>query len=318
MTSSPAIVVVGSLNADLVARVDRFPAPGETVRGSRFEVFPGGKGANQAYAAARLGGTVALIGQVGNDGYGDWLRTQLRDGGVDVHGVGTDAATSTGIAVITTDRTGENTIVVIAGANGRVTPERLESSGAAIERASVVLLQLEIPLEAVGAVAARARAGGARVILDPAPAAPLPHALLALASVVTPNETELAALAGHDDAMPPIATDDLDRLARRLIERGAPAVIVKRGERGARFVTAGRAIDIPAPAVEAVDTTAAGDAFNGALAVALAEGASMDAAMPFACAAASLSVTRPGAQPSMPDRQEVEAFLAARRGGRRS
>lgn len=316
MTSSPSIVVVGSLNADLVARVDRFPAPGETVRGNRFEVFPGGKGANQAYAAARLGGAVALVGQVGGDGYGLWLRTHLQDGGVNVQGVGTDASTSTGLAVIATDRTGENTIVVVAGANGTLTPERLEPSGESIERASVLLLQLEIPLDTVGAAAARARAGGARVILDPAPAAPLPHALLALASVVTPNETELAALAGYDAATLPIPTDDLDRLARRIIERGAPAVIVKRGERGARFVTAGDAVDVPAPAVEAVDTTAAGDAFNGALAVALAEGASLDAAMPFACAAASLSVTRPGAQPSMPTRHEVETFLAARRGGR--
>lgn len=315
MSSSrpPSIVVVGSLNADLVARVDRFPAPGETVRGSRFELFPGGKGANQAYAAARLGGSVALIGQVGDDGYGMWLRTQLQEGGVDVRGVHTDAGISTGIAVITTDRTGENSIVVIAGANGTLTPERLEPSADAIERARVLLLQLEIPLETVGAAAARARAGGAHVILDPAPAAPLPHALLALASVVTPNETELAALTGDGDVSPPLPTDYLDRLAQRLIERGARAVIVKRGERGARLVTPDRTLDVPAPAVDAVDTTAAGDAFNGALAVALAEGASLDAAIPFACTAASLSVTRPGAVPSMPTREEVEAFAAARR-----
>ena len=312
MTSSRSIVVVGSLNADLVTRVERFPAPGETIRGHTFAVYPGGKGGNQACAAARLGGAVVLIGQVGADGHGEWLRAQLAGAGVDVGRVRADAGVSSGVAVITTDAHAENSIVVVAGANGTLTPARLDESRDAIRGAQVLLLQLEIPLETVLAAARLARGAGAQVVLDPAPAAPLPRELLGLASLVTPNETELAALAGHQGNPARLSAGDLDRLARALIDRGAPAVIVKRGARGARLVTADDARDFPAPAVRAVDTTAAGDAFNGALAVALADGAPLDAAIPFACAAASLSVTRAGAQPSMPTRREVDAFLDGR------
>jgi ribokinase len=231
VTSTRSIVVVGSLNADLVTRVERFPAPGETIRGRTFTVYPGGKGGNQACAAARLGGAVAIIGQVGADGHGEWLRSQLESAGVDVGRVRVDPGVSSGVAVITTDAHAENSIVVVAGANGTFTPARLEESRDAIRGAHVLLLQLEIPLETVLAAARLAGATGAQIVLDPAPATPLPRELLGLTSLVTPNETELAALAGHQGNPAQLADGDLDRLARALIDRGAPAVIVKRAAR---------------------------------------------------------------------------------------
>jgi ribokinase len=309
----PDIVVVGSLNADLVVRVARFPAAGETLHGQRFDVFPGGKGGNQAAAAARLGARVAMVGQVGGDAQGTWLRSSLEASGADVSRVATDEGSSSGVALITTDATGQNTIVVVAGANGTFTADRLAPALPLLRAAKAVLLQLEIPLPAVERAAAEARSAGAMVLLDPAPAGEVPDQLLALASVVTPNESELAVLAG---AAPADGPDEatIDAQARRLIARGAETVLVKRGARGARMVTLGGAWSWAAHPVEAVDTTAAGDAFNGALAVVLAEGGSLEAAVPFACAAAAISVTRPGAQPSMPSRAEAERLLKGNRG----
>ena len=306
---SPEIVVVGSLNADFVVRVDRFPAPGETLRGDRFDVFPGGKGGNQAAAAARLGGRVAMVGQVGGDAQGAWLRASLETAGVDARRVSTDDSVSSGVALITTDATGQNEIVVVAGANGTFTPDRLAPAVALLQQASVVLLQLEIPMPSVERAAAETRASGAMLLLDPAPAGDVPNQLLALASLVTPNESELAVLTGVpllDDAT---SDDEIDARAARLLVRGATAVLVKLGARGARLVTPARRVAWPAFPVTAVDTTAAGDAFNGALAVALAERATLDDAIRFACAAGALSVTRAGAQPSLPTRDEVEHLL---------
>ena len=306
---TPAIIVVGSLNADLVVRVSRFPVPGETISGEGFVVAPGGKGANQACAAGRLGGSVGMAGQVGADSQGAMLRASLLGAAVDVSLVATDESAATGVAIITVDARGENEIVLAAGANGTFTPDRLTRAIPAIRQAAIVLLQLEIPMDTVIRAATEARAGGATVILDPAPAVPVPDQLLALVDYVTPNEHELSHLAGEpdDDARP--SAEDIDRRARMLLARGSHHVLAKLGDRGSRLVTAAHATAWSAISVTAVDTTAAGDAFNGALAVALAESRSLEDAVRFATAAAAISVTRRGAQPSMPSRADVEALL---------
>jgi len=301
---SGRIVVVGSLNADFVVRVSRCPAAGETVPGERFSMFPGGKGANQAYAAAKLGARVCMVGQVGNDPWAAVLRENLASVGVDVSGVLRDDRVSSGLAVILVEATGQNRIVIVPGSNGTFTPDRLEAARDLLASASVVLLQLEIPLETVRAAAGLARRAGARVLLDPAPAGPLPDEVLAQSDYVTPNETELAVLAGAEPSAP-LDRDRACRLARRLLGRGARRVLVKMGAAGALLVERDREHFWPAPKVRAVDTTAAGDAFNGAFAVALAEGSGDEEAGAFACAAAAVSVTREGAQPSMPTREEV-------------
>jgi ribokinase len=304
--SEPAIVVVGSLNADLTVRVPRFPAPGETISGSDFAVVPGGKGANQAAAAGRLGGRVAMIGQVGADAQGALLRDALKAAGVETGLVAVDEGAATGVAVITIDAHGENEIVLAAGANGRFAPECLAPALNALRSARVVLLQLEIPLATVLRAAAEARSAGAIVVLDPAPAVPVPDQLLALADYVTPNEPELAILAGSQASGDDTPLEVVDAMARAVLERGARRVLVKLGARGARLVSLDAVQSWPARVVHAVDTTAAGDAFNGALAVALTEGADLDEAVRFATVVASISVTRAGAQPSLPTRAEVE------------
>ena len=303
----PAIVVVGSLNADLVVHVPRFPVAGETISGEGFVLLPGGKGANQACAAARLGGVVAMVGQVGRDDQGGMLRESLRRAGVDVRLVDQDEQAATGVAIISIDATGENQIILAAGANGTFTPERLARALPLIRSASVLLLQLETPLDTVMRAATEARAAGVTVVLDPAPARDVPDQLLRLATYVTPNEGELARLVGAPVADEP-SMADIDGQAARLIARGSTRVLAKLGARGARLITADGAREWPARHVTPVDTTAAGDAFNGAFAVALAEGADLDRAVRFATTAAAISVTRHGAQPSMPTRAEVDEF----------
>lgn len=298
------IFVVGSLNADLVTRLERFPAPGETVTALDFAVHPGGKGANQAYAAARLGGRVAMLGCIGRDANGELLMQSLRSAGVDVSPVNGDADAPTGQALIALDASGENQIVVVPGANARLTPEIVQAHEARIAAAAVVLLQLEVPLMAVLAAARIARNGGATVILDPAPARPLPASLLECVDYLTPNESELQTLTGGAAGGP------TEQAARRLADGRRLRVIVKMGEAGALLVeTEGHAL-WPARRVEAVDATGAGDAFNAALAVALAEGRPLPEAGRLATAASALCVTRAGAQPSMPTRQEVDSVLA--------
>ena len=295
---SGSIVVVGSLNADLVARVPAFPSPGETITGSSFDIYPGGKGANQAYAAARLGAEVHMIGRVGHDSHGRLLTSQLADVGVDTTRVVTDDSAPTGTALITIDDSGQNEIVVVPGANGRVTVSDVEAGRQVIESAGFVLLQLEVPLEAVAAAARIAHSAGAIVILDPAPAHIGATSVLPQINYVTPNETELTALTAGEG------------LATTLLDLGARRVVTKLGSAGAHLQDRNEEWSWPGFEVAPVDTTAAGDVWNGAFATALATGHDVDEAGRFANAAAAISVTRPGAQPSMPSREEVDAFIS--------
>jgi ribokinase len=305
---SRTIVVVGSLNADLVVRTPRFPAPGETTTGTEFAVYPGGKGANQAVAAARLGGRVVMVGCVGRDDHGRLLRASLKASEVDDGAVIDDEDAATGVAVIAIDASGQNQIVLAPGANRRLRPGDVERQRALIESAVVLLLQLEVPPETVEAAARIAHRAGIAVVLDPAPARHEALTLLPLVDFVTPNETELRILAGVPPG--PTSFDDAARMARSLVGQGARCVIAKLGKAGAHAVSAEGEWTWPGHAVHAVDTTAAGDAWNGAFAVALAEGRTPREAGPFANAAAAISVTRAGAQPSMATRDEVEKFRA--------
>jgi len=323
--SAKQLCVVGSLNADLVVKTARFPRPCETVRGSSFVRCAGGKGGNQACAAARLAAAdvvaVSMVGQVGADADGAWLRAELAAAGADVQGVTVDERAPTGTAVITVDGSGQNQIVVVGGANETFTPAALTRHHQRLVAADVLLLQLEIPLPTVQTAVRVGREKGALVILDPAPARPLPDALLRLCDYVTPNESELCALDGAASSAraaggAELPLGGLDRAAaaaacRRLLARGARAVLAKLGTQGALLVTPAQEHFWPALPVTVLDTTAAGDAFNAAFAVALAEGQPVERAGRFACAAAALCVTRRGAQPSLPARAEVEALLSA-------
>jgi ribokinase len=307
------ITVVGSLNADLVMAVRRFPAPGETVVGHDFAVFPGGKGANQALAAGLLAAgemPVRMVGQVGGDTYGGWLRESLSRAGVDVTHVGTDADTPTGLAMVMIDAAAQNQIVVLPGANGSFNPAALTRAHGAVAGAAVVLLQLEIPLPTVQTAARIAREAGAIVVLDPAPARSVPEMLLRSVDYLTPNESELSVLTGGAP-VDSLRRGDVVARARQLIARGATQVVVKMGRQGALLVTDSTEQLQAAFAVEAVDTTAAGDAFNAGFAFALARGLGQADSLRYAAATAAVSVTRLGAQPSMPSRSDVEALLDA-------
>ena len=306
---SRSIVVVGSLNADLVTRLPRFPTPGETLTALDFQVYCGGKGANQAYAASRLGGTVHMVGRVGDDGYGGWLVEHLQRGGVDTGHVVRDTDSASGMAFISLDTSGQNQIVIVGGANASMSAGHLDACAELLGTARYVLLQLEIPLPVVSAAARMAKAGGAEVILDPAPAAELPDEVLEHVNWLTPNESELATLV----RCPPsdaLEVDETLRHARTLQQRGVEHVIVKRGDAGALWMDGTTHHSWSAFTVEPVDTVAAGDVWNGAFAVGLSEGQAPETAGRFANAAAALSVTRPGAQASMPSRAEVNAFLS--------
>jgi ribokinase len=298
------IVVVGSLNMDLVGCAPRLPVAGETITGHTFFDAPGGKGANQAYAAAKLGGRVSMIGRVGPDDFGRRMRANLEQVGCDASGVLALEDCPSGIALIFVADDGHNSIMVLPGANGRLTEADVEGSRDQFEGAAYALLQLEIPLGTVVAAAGTARRAGARVILDPAPARPLPDELFSLVDVLTPNETEAAILAD----LPPRRLDPVQAadIGRELRRRGARIVVVKLGEQGCVLVSDGEPRHLPTPKVQAVDTTAAGDVFNAALAVGLSEGMDLFAACQFANRAAAVSVTRRGAQAAAPSRAEVE------------
>jgi ribokinase len=294
---SGGVCVVGSINLDLVVAVERLPAPGETVVGGDHEALPGGKGANQAVAAARLGRQTALVGRVGDDDAGRRLVAALRAEGVDVSAVAVDPAAPTGIALIAVDARGENAIVVSPGANARVAADDVERARESLAGASVTLLQQEIPADAVSAAV---RVSRGLVVLNPAPARPVPRDLLERVDVLVPNRGELAALAG---AAPPAGAGEAAALAASL--DGPRAIVVTLGAAGAVVVADGRSERVPAPDVEVVDTTGAGDAFCGALADALAGGAKVVEATRHAVRAASLSVRRRGAQAGMPTAAEL-------------
>lgn len=301
------VVVFGSINMDLVVQTPRTPAAGETLIGQRFFTAPGGKGANQAVAAARLGAVTRLVGRVGDDPFGAALRDHLRVAGVDVAGVLTDAAASSGVALITVDTAGENRIIVVPGANGALDATDVVRLRTALIGARVLLLQAEVPLLTVQAAAAAARAAGVLCILDPAPvpAGGLPPDLYALADILTPNVSEAAALVGF-----PLDSDTaVVRAATLLHAAGARRVVIKRGAAGIYWSDGTSADFRPALPVRAVDTVGAGDAFNGALAVALAEGLPWPTALAWGQAAGAVAVTGVGAQAALPDRTALLALL---------
>jgi ribokinase len=309
---SAALVVVGSLNMDFVVTAQHLPAPGETVLGRGFQMVPGGKGANQACAAGRLarGAAVRMVGRVGYDVFADHLRASLAAAGVDVSGVMGTRSHPTGIAMIAVDGAGQNSIIVASGANFAFQAGDVEGSRAAFRGAGIALFQLETPVETVTAAMRVAREEGARVMLDPAPARALPAELLAQVDLLTPNESEACMLVGQ--APRTIGRDEAPELAGAVLALAPKAaVILKLGEAGCLYRDAARMVYSPGFRVNAVDTTAAGDVFNGALAVALAEGLEVEAALRFANAAAALSVTRMGAQASVPARGDVEALLGS-------
>lgn len=297
------VVVVGSLNMDLVTRAERLPRAGETLAGESFNTVPGGKGANQAVAAARLGADVAMIGCVGSDDYGQQLRDGLLAEGIDCGAVATIAGVSSGVALIVVDATSQNAIVIVAGSNARLLPESIQCFDKLLQGADVIVCQMEIPSQTVAYVLERGRALGKTVILNPAPATgPLPVEWLANIDYLIPNESEACALTG-------LPVDDLasaEVAARQLRSLGVARVIVTLGAGGALLVGVEGSEHFTAPAVRALDTTAAGDTFVGAFASALARGRSEREAIGFGQRAAAISVTRPGAQPSIPRLAELE------------
>lgn len=302
------IVVVGSINIDLVARTERIPLPGETIAGHDFQVHPGGKGANQAVAVARLGHPVQLIGRLGDDGFGHQLRDHLDRRSVGLRGVMTSEGPS-GVAIIVVSGSGENCIVVTPGANALLTPQDLDDNIQIIRSAGIVLTQLEIPIPTVEHLATLCLREGIPLMLDPAPAVKLPADLLRKVTWFTPNESEAAFFA--DTATGSGSASEV--IAKALLVMGPQNVALKLGARGAYVATAEGAGNAIAPfRVDAVDTTAAGDCFNGAFAVALSKGIDAATSARFAAAAAAISITRAGAQPAMPSAQEVQSLLVVR------
>ena len=300
------VVVIGSSNTDMVVKATRIPQPGETVLGGEFVMVPGGKGANQAVAAARLGAEVTLVARLGDDLFAEASLRSLREAGIHTEAVVRDPEAASGVALILVDESGENAIAVAPGANARLTPADVDRAEAAIRAADVVVLQLEVPMPAVLHAIRLAKRHGRRVILNPAPAAPVPDEALAMVDFLTPNETEAELLLGGGAAAS--AWGGIAAVADALRAKGAGTVIVTLGREGAFVVGPGGSVHVPGRHVKAVDTTAAGDAFTGALACALGEGRDLAAALEFATAAAALSVTRMGAQSSLPDRAAVESF----------
>ena len=295
------IIVLGSTNTDMVIKAARIPAPGETILGGDFLMNPGGKGANQAVAAARLGGDVTFIAKVGDDLFGREAKTLFANEGINVEHIFTDAEKPSGVALIMVSAKGENSIAVASGANGTLSPTDIETARSEIENAGALLMQLETPVETILCAAQWAFAKGVPVILNPAPACALPEALFPCISMITPNETEAELLTGIKVTDEQTASD----AAKALCGKGVKRVIITLGAKGAFVYDNGVGMMIPAFPVEAVDTTAAGDVFNGALVVALTEGRPLDEAAVFASKAASISVTRMGAQASAPRRNEV-------------
>jgi ribokinase len=299
------LVVVGSLNMDMVSTVDRMPAPGETVTGRGFATVPGGKGANQAVAAARLGANVWMLGCVGSDSFGEMLQQGLLAEAVHVAAV-RQVLGASGVAAITVAADGSNSIVAYPGANALLSLEMVDAAADSIRSAGMVLVQLETPMATVEHLAEVCAAAGTPLVLDPAPAQSLPARLLRITTWLTPNESETRTLLGITEDLPP------EDAARRLLQLGPRNVVLKLGARGV-YLCGGDVAGtlVSAPAVRAIDTTAAGDCFNAAFAVALIEGHAPAEAARFACAAAAISTTQVGAQPSMPQREAVLRILSS-------
>jgi ribokinase len=305
MQMKPNIVVVGSANTDFVLQVSELPSKGQTVLGNQFTVARGGKGANQAVAAARLGADVTFVARLGHDSFGNEAISAYKQEGIRTDFIVQDPDLHSGVALIVVNTRGENTVSVGPNANSRLSPEDVFAAEAAIQQADCLLVQLEIPLGAVQAALDIAHRHHVRTILNPAPAQKLPTGILKLVDTLTPNETEAAILAGQDPSS--IGTDSLPHLASIL---GIPNLVVTLGSKGACILQS-QQVDFVAPfSISPVDTTASGDAFNGALAVALARGETFPQAVRFANAAGAVTATRLGAQPSLPTRAELEQFIA--------
>lgn len=299
------IIVFGSINMDLVTRTPRLPIVGETLKGYEFFTAAGGKGANQAVASAKLGVPTHMVGRVGNDEFGHQLLSSLQAVGVQIDGVVVDEKTQSGVAVITVDDVGENHIIIIAGANGCLDQTDVKRLSSHLPNAAALLMQLEIPMSVVTLAAQAAHSAGVPVILDPAPAQDIPSELYPLVDIITPNQLEASQLVGF-----PVEGQETAAQASAILrERGVGSAIVKLGAQGVFCSTAEETFFVPAFPVQAVDTVAAGDAFNGALAAALAQGRRLSEAVVWGAAAGALCVTKMGAQPAMPNRQMFEAFL---------
>jgi ribokinase len=296
------IVVVGSFNTDLTAYTERMPRPGETIIGQKFVTGPGGKGSNQAVAAARLGADVTFIGRVGQDVFAEIGMKIWKEEGINTDFVMRDPENATGVAPIWVDGKGENMIIVVPGANLAVSTADIDAATDIIAQADVVIVQLEINFDAISHVLKLAKAHGVRTILNPAPAGVIGQDVVALADYLTPNETELEVLSGKSGA-------EVEAAAQSLLTSDKQTVVVTLGAQGARWVNRSGSGLIPTFPVDVVDTTGAGDAFNGGFAVALAEGRELEEAIRFGNATAALSVTRPGTAPSMPRRDEVDQLL---------
>lgn len=306
--TQPHVLVVGSFMMDLIVRAPRLPKEGETIIGTEFGRAPGGKGANQAVAAARLGARVTMVGRVGDDLFGADQIQSMENAGVETRFIIKDSEAPTGVGSITLDEKGNNRIIIVPGANMCCTPTDIDRAEEAIERADILLLQLEIPVEVAAYAVAKAKEAQKPVILNPAPARELPDELLRDVTVLTPNESEAEMLTG----IPVSGVDGAKEAASALRERGVKYVVVTLGAKGALFAGPDGMQVVPTWPVEVVDTTAAGDAFNGALAVALAQRKPWEEALRFANAVGALAVTKFGAQPSMPDKETVDAFLKER------
>ena len=300
-----SIVVFGSINFDLTTYVPHLPAPGETLRGHSFITVPGGKGANQAVATARLGTPTRFFARLGNDAFGKEVLPIVEHYGLDISGILMDDKNSTGLAVIAVDDRAENSIVLISGANMAMDESDAQRCIPALEQARVLMLQLEVPLEASLTVARAAKERGVKVIWDPAPALQLPAEVYALVDYLTPNESETGLLVGFQPTNP----QESALAASILCERGVQTAIIKMGAQGAYYQSREESGFLPAFIVNAIDSVAAGDAFNGGLAAAVAEGKPLAEAMRWASAAGALATTKPGAMPSMPTRAELEQLL---------
>ncbi len=305
MPDNARVVVIGSINMDLVVRSEHIPVSGETVLGTDFQTIPGGKGANQAVAVARLGGRCSMVGRIGDDAFGQRLVDGLQAEGIDTRHVQTTQDAASGVALIVVAASGDNAICVASGANFAVTPADVNAAEDVIASADVCLLQLELPIKTIIHAIRLCRQHGIETILDPAPAPGDASPQLFTADILSPNEGEAAMLLGRPGES--IAAEDA---ARQLVDRGAREVVLKLGGRGAAYLSEGAFEVVPGHAVEVVDTTAAGDAFTAGLAVARARRLPLNQAIRFANAAGALGCTRFGAQPSMPTGQEVQALLA--------